>query len=85
MRFEAEDLVFLAVPTYAGRVPNKLSLIHIWKRDGEHGFRAWQKLLRPMAFRSVFPPVYSPSAIHIDTELPTPVSYTHLDVYKRQP
>lgn len=24
MRFEAEDLVFLAVPTYAGRVPNKI-------------------------------------------------------------
>ena len=40
---------------------------------------------RTSAFYDANPPVYMTYTEHTRVTAPTPVSYTHLDVYKRQP
>jgi len=53
-------------------------------RSSSHTTHTCQDLVVAAYDANTFDPLYRELAYYIATDLPTPVSYTHLDVYKRQ-
>ena len=59
------------------------TVVALTKADGQHAYSRAEFTLDHAALKGL--PVIWSGGVHVKPEMVSPVSYTHLDVYKRQP